>query len=240
MMTMIASSTPAAGVVPAPHISVVVENVEHGSAIPAQQALCIATANGKSEKIGKTIRPAIRWSGAPKDTKSFAVFIMATDAPANFDDADKDGKTIPANARRQTLFHYGLVEIPATVSMLSGGDADESVPGTALDNDIGMSSFETQMGLYSLRPRERHLPSLSAYVGPCPPWNDERVHRYHYIVMALDGAAPISVPNAVSSARPGDHSNNANRTYNRLINSSHVLATGAVIGTYTLNPNLKP
>ncbi|MCB1626390.1 MAG: YbhB/YbcL family Raf kinase inhibitor-like protein, partial [Xanthomonadales bacterium] len=65
------------------------------------------------------------------------------------------------------------------------------------------------------------------YDGPCPPWNDERVHRYHFRLYALDIARlPIEKPDFTASdvlaAIDG-----------------HVLAQAEVVGTYTLNRQLQ-
>ena len=63
------------------------------------------------------------------------------------------------------------------------------------------------------------------YDGPCPPWNDEIVHHYHFSVYAL--AVPslglsgrFSGPDALRALNP------------------HVLAKGTWTGTYSLNPSV--
>jgi phosphatidylethanolamine-binding protein (PEBP) family uncharacterized protein len=61
------------------------------------------------------------------------------------------------------------------------------------------------------------------YDGPCPPWNDERVHHYHFRVSALDvatlGLAPGFTLTQLREAMDG-----------------HVLACAVWVGTYSLNP----
>ena len=64
------------------------------------------------------------------------------------------------------------------------------------------------------------------YDGPCPPWNDERLHRYHFILHALDvEQCPIDGVDFrsedVLSAIEG-----------------HVLDSATLIGTCSLNPDV--
>ena len=64
------------------------------------------------------------------------------------------------------------------------------------------------------------------YDGPCPPWNDERLHRYHFRVAALD------IPSLGLEGRfdIGDV---------RRAMEGHVLAEAEIIGTYSLNAALR-
>ncbi len=60
------------------------------------------------------------------------------------------------------------------------------------------------------------------YVGPCPPWNDERVHSYHVTVYALD-VDRLNLPDLFTRAD--------------LIAAAkeHILASGSRDLFYTLN-----
>jgi len=208
-----------------PALQVQVDGVKNGEPIPAAQAVCLPTADGKSDASGKNIRPSINWSGAPKGTASIAIFIMDPDVPADFTDAGKEGKTIAKDAKRQDFYHYGVVNLPASLSVWPGSDGDNVAGfGIELANDMGLNKY---------------VPTPTAYGGPCPPWNDARVHHYHYIVLALDKDAPVNIPCPNNSADPAAFCNTAKNTFARLITSKHVLAKGVVIGTYTLNQTLR-
>ena len=63
------------------------------------------------------------------------------------------------------------------------------------------------------------------YDGPCPPWNDEIIHHYHFTVYALD------VPTLGLKGNFGGPEALAAM-------EGHVLAKGVWTGTYTLNPDL--
>ena len=63
------------------------------------------------------------------------------------------------------------------------------------------------------------------YDGPCPPWNDARVHRYRFGVQALD-VASLDVPERFTLEDV------------RQAAAGHVLAEVAITGRYTLNARL--
>jgi phosphatidylethanolamine-binding protein (PEBP) family uncharacterized protein len=210
MATAIAASAAA----PLPSLNVVVRDMVNGQTIAYKQALCLPTVEGKSDKTGENIRPEIRWSDSPTNTKSFAVFMMDPDVPADFTDAGKEGKVLAADAKRQDFYHWGVVNIPADVRTLAGGAPGSSVSsGTELTNDLGINGYITPP---------------NAFGGPCPPWNDARVHHYHFIVLALN-TANVTVTDKMT----------AKEMFGRLIDSNALLASGTVIGTYTLNPSLR-
>lgn len=196
-----------------PRLAVQVADVRAGAPIPASQALCVPTPNGKSEKVAAPVRPSISWSGVPSSTASIAVFMMDPDVPADFSNAGKEGVSLPEDSARQDFYHFAVVDLPPSVREITGGIAAKKLNmGKALPNDLGLNGYVTP---------------ISSYGGPCPPWNDERVHNYHFIVMALAKNAPLHAPQ-----------DTAKKAYERLISSPELLAIGAVVGTYTLNPAL--
>jgi Raf kinase inhibitor-like YbhB/YbcL family protein len=64
------------------------------------------------------------------------------------------------------------------------------------------------------------------YDGPCPPWNDERPHRYVFTLYALD------IPRLPVEGTFDKHAALAAMR-------DHVLAEASITGLYTLNPNAK-
>ncbi len=192
-----------------PALHVESEAIGENGAIAEPYALCKATETSKSGR-GENIRPTISWSDAPKETKSFALVISDPDVPADFTDAGKEGKTIPANAPRQIFYHWALADIPADIVSIPGGNARKAPGfGAAALSDLGS-----------------YVPNAKNYGGPCPPWNDERVHHYHFTIYALDVPTLGLPPNATAKDMAAAV-------------ADHTLASGKIIGTYTLNPALR-
>lgn len=63
------------------------------------------------------------------------------------------------------------------------------------------------------------------YDGPCPSWNDERLHHYRFRVFALDVPA-LELPDPFTLADL------------HAAMAGHILAEAEWVGTYTLNPQL--
>jgi hypothetical protein len=64
------------------------------------------------------------------------------------------------------------------------------------------------------------------YDGPCPPWNDERLHHYHFELYATDvDRCPVD---GAFTARDV-----------RAALAGHVLAEAHLTGTYSLNPAVR-
>jgi len=194
-------------------LTVTVSGIESGKPIPAKFAYC--QPDGKGRTIpGGNINPAISWSGAPAGTQSYALIVVDPDVPAKFDTANKPGHTITADFPRQNFYHWVLADIPSHLQGLPEGKNSSGVtPG-------GKPTGSTEYGINGINGY-----GFGGYDGPCPPWNDERLHHYHFIVYALD-IASVKLPNtvqgqAVESAIAG-----------------HILAKGEVTGTYTNNSRL--
>ena len=195
-------------------LTIKVSGIEDGKPIPAKFAYCQPDGKGRTV-TGGNISPAISWSGAPAGTKSYALIVVDPDVPAKFDTANKPGHVIAVDFPRQNFYHWVLADIPANMQGLPEGKNSGGVtPG-------GKPAGSTEYGINGLNDY-----GFGGYDGPCPPWNDERLHHYHFIVYALDIASVgLSGPikgQEVEAAIEG-----------------HVLAQGEVVGTYTTNGSLQ-
>ena len=192
-------------------LSVTVEGIGANQPIPEQYALCKATPDGQSTP-GQNMRPTISWGNAPKDTKSFAIVISDLDVPADFSKAGKQGQIIERDVPRKDFYHWALADIPPTITRIPGGDsANASDFGTPATNDL-----------------KSYLKDAHNYGGPCPPWNDARLHHYHFTVYALD-VKTLNLPVGA----------NAKDVVTTIASGKHALSQNEVVGTYTLNKDLR-
>ena len=191
-------------------VTIPVEGVEQRP-IPEKFAYCRPDGSGKTKK-GINISPEISWSGAPKGTKSFAVVVVDPDVPAKFYDANKDGKIIAGDFPRRNFYHWVAVGIPANIFSIPEGKGKNFTDGVTIINDFagGKSADEAK--------------EFYGYDGPCPPWNDERIHHYHFIVYALD----IAVFDDISK-----YMANSSELLVKEKITQHAIAKGEFIGTYS-------
>ena len=183
-------------------ITVQVEGIAKDGEIRKVHAKCIATIDGKST-TGENLRPTVSWEGAPKGTLSYALVVSDPDVPADLRVANQKGMTITKKDDRQTFYHWVHFNIPAEVHAMPAGATFGY--GTAANNTVSNS------------PR---------YDGPCPPWNDEKLHHYHFKVIALNvkkielksGADTLDALEAINA---------------------HSIGEGELVGTYTLNPTMR-
>ncbi len=171
--------------------------------------------------------PHLRWSDVPAGTRSFVVICDDVDVPSIFDDVNKEGAALPADMPRIDFYHWVLVDIPPSVTELAeGADADGVTPK---GKPAGKMPYGTR-GINDYTKFMAGNPDMAGdyggYDGPCPPWNDERLHRYVFTVYALD------VPSLGLAA--GFTGEDALRAM-----EGHILAQASWTGTYTQNPAVK-
>jgi Raf kinase inhibitor-like YbhB/YbcL family protein len=207
-------------------LDVVIDAWAYGDPIPEEYAFCVPAEQGHIA-MGPNLSPAIRWSNAPSATKSFAIICHDPDVPSRLDDVNKEGRVVPADLPRVDFYHWVLVDIPADVHALAKGADSEGI------TPRGKAPGRTPHGLRGINNYTDWFASdaemkgdYGGYDGPCPPWNDEIVHHYHFTVYALD-VANLRLPQRFGGGE-------ALAALQR-----HVLAQGAWMGEYTLNPDLR-
>ena len=207
--------------VPAHALTLEVTGIKNGKRIPDNFAFCVPDGKGRT-KNGGNFNPQVRWGDLPKGTKSLALVMVDPDVPAKFDNANKEGKTIPANYPRQDFYHWVVVNIPTTLSSIrqgqdsSGHTEGGKKPGTGSYGTTGRNSYATFM-----------KGTFGGYDGPCPPWNDQRVHNYHFKLFALD-----------TDGMMGLKDNFTGKDALRAI-SEHMLESAEVVGTFSNLPDAK-
>lgn len=169
--------------------------------------------------------PALEWEDVPEGTRSFVLLCIDTDAPTVADDANQEGREIPAGLARTDFTHWALVDIPADTRSIAEaaycqGVTPRGKPGRQDGPREGVNDYTSWFegdadmeGVYK------------GYDGPCPPWNDARVHRYVFTLYALDvDTLPVSGDFTAADVQEAM--------------SGHILAEDSITVTYTLNPAL--
>lgn len=207
-------------------LSITADGIDGNGYILPQHAFCVAAEEGHV-KDGPNQNIGLHWSKGPKGTKSYAIVGVDVDVPTDFSNAGKEGKTIPASMKRQDFYHWVLVDIPAFATEIPANtDSRELSKNGKSDRQMpyGLRGINSYAAYMATNPERKGV--YAGYDGPCPPWNDERVHNYHFKVYALSTAKlPVK----------GDF---GGKEVLKAI-KKHTLASGEVVGKYTLNPDLK-
>lgn len=203
-----------------------VPGIEEGQPVPEE--FCFGVYNAQDHmSFGPNRNPEVIWEDVPEGTRSFVVMMFDPDVPSVADDANQEGKTVSKDIPRVDFFHWLLIDIPASMSRIPEGEDSDGVipkgkePGPGPIGIRGVNNF-TQF----LADNPDMAGTYGGYDGPCPPWNDEIIHHYHYEVHALD---------VESLGLQGEFDGAAVRE----AMSGHVLASARATGTYTLNPDLR-
>ncbi|WP_129140828.1 YbhB/YbcL family Raf kinase inhibitor-like protein [Modicisalibacter coralii] len=204
-----------------------VKGIEEGQPIPRTFAFGVP-GDGEPMTLGPNHNPALHWTEIPQGTQSFAVVVCDPDVPGDATDANQEGKTLPESLSRVDFYHWVLVNVPAGTHRIDEGEAANGVtprgkpPGKS---SLGLEGVNSFTGFLAGDPDMEG--TYGGYDGPCPPWNDELIHRYRFTVYALDVEALD-----LKGEFTGDEALGAMQ--------GHILGQATVTGTYTLNPDLQP
>lgn len=196
-----------------------------GAPIPARHAFGRPGDDGPFD-FGGNLSPALRWSGAPEGTRSFAILVHDPDVPSSGEDVNQQGRRVPADLPRVDFFHWVLVDIPAATSGIDEGAASDGITarGKALGaTPHGVTGSNDYTGWFA--GDADMAGDYGGYDGPCPPWNDSIVHHYHFTLFALD---------VESLGLSGDFTG----ADVRRAMEGHVLASAVHVGTYSMNPDV--
>ncbi len=206
-------------------MNVKIDSFEYGARIPFKNAFCVPNKDG-GIAMGNNINPKISWDSFPENTKSFALVCFDPDVPASGELVNIEGVTVPVDFPRCDFYHWVIANIPATITEIAEGKDSNSI--TARGKAPGKQDYGTT-GINDYTNWFANDDNMSGfyggYDGPCPPFNDERLHHYYFKVFALD----------VESLEL-----NGNFTGANLLKSieGHELDSADYMGTYTLNKNL--
>ncbi len=171
--------------------------------------------------------PHLQWSGAPRNTQSFAIICHDGDVPLNHENVGREGIELASNEPRTEFFHWLLYDIPKTVSEIPAGRHSNGVIAHGKPGPGAPDGW--RHGLNDYTSFKADDPDMKGdyygYDGPCPPWNDGKVHHYVFTIYALDCAKLDILGRPTGGA------------VRRAIDG-HILAKARMVGTYSLNPRL--
>jgi Raf kinase inhibitor-like YbhB/YbcL family protein len=172
----------------APFLKVAIEGLLPSGYLPLSAAFCLP--KGATAAPGDK-SPGLDWSGAPAGTKSYVLLMVDPDVVKNLSLMNKPGVTIPVSAPRMNIYHWVLINIPASVTHLDPGeDGDGFTPGgkPVGPGKVGLRGTNDYWPFFNKRPGAPAAMKgpYGGYDGPCPPKNDLLVHRYTFEVFALD------------------------------------------------------
>lgn len=203
------------------------DSFKSGQRIPARCAFGKSNAQTHVE-LSDNKNPHLAWSDVPAGTQSLVVICHDSDVPSRPDDVNQEGRTVPASLPRIDFYHWVLVDISPTLAPIAEGEFSNGI--TPRGKSGPQAPRGTRQGLNNytqwFASDENMAGNYFGYDGPCPPWNDSIVHHYHFTVYATDlRRCPVegtfSGPDVLSAI------------------AGHVVGQAAMVGTYSLNPQVR-
>ena len=124
----------------------------------------------------------------PEGTQSLVLLCFDVDVPTEGTDVNQEGRTVPLDLPRADFFHWVTADLPASLREVTEGahcsaiTAKGKAPGPTVDG--GLQGINDYTSWFAADPDMAG--DYGGYDGPCPPWNDERVHGYRFAIYALD------------------------------------------------------
>ncbi len=203
------------------------KSFENGGVIPGRCAFAVKAPRGHV-RLSDNLNPELSWSGAPADTKSFALLCIDPDVPSKPDDVNKEDREVPLKLPRATFTHWALVDIAADVSSVEEGAYSRGVTPRGKRTPTGPEGSRQGVNDYTgwFKGDADMDGDYLGYDGPCPPWNDSVVHHYRFELFALD-VERCSVEGLFTAA-----------DVQKAI-EGHVLASATLTGRFSLNPRIR-
>jgi Raf kinase inhibitor-like YbhB/YbcL family protein len=210
-----------------PRMKLVSDSFTDGGGIPGHHAFC-APDPGARIRLGQNRNPHLAWSDLPSGSGSLVLLCHDPDVPSKGEDVNKEGRTIPATLARVNFFHWVLVDLRTDLGQLRDGEFSSNVTPRGKSGPDGPRG--TRQGINDYTAWFANDANMSGtyygYDGPCPPWNDEVVHRYVFTLFALDvERCPVRRafrgPEVLKAIE------------------GHVLGSARLTGLYSLNPAVK-
>jgi Raf kinase inhibitor-like YbhB/YbcL family protein len=169
--------------------------------------------------------PHLAWSDPPTGTRSFALFVFDPDVPTAATYVNRTDCTVPLDFPRGDFFHWVVVDLPADLREIAEGAHSDGV--VARGKPVGPTPSGGRTGLNDytgwFAGDAEMKGDYAGYDGPCPPFNDERVHGYRFEIVALD-VERVALPDRFDGPAA------------RRAIEGHVLARATLLGRYAIRP----
>jgi Raf kinase inhibitor-like YbhB/YbcL family protein len=186
-------------------------------------------------RLSSNRNPHLAWDEVPAGTESLVLFCHDVDAPSVGTDVNREDREIAENLARVDFFHWTLVDIPVAIKSLAEGKFSDMVTPHGKTGPLvpflikNGTEHQLRQGINDYTAWFAGDPDMAGeyygYDGPCPPWNDQRVHTYVFSVFALD------IPRLPLEGRfTGPEAKLAIR--------GHILDEAQLFGVYSLNPEI--
>ena len=178
-------------------------------------------------QLSDNINPVLSWTNVPEAAQSLVLVCVDHDAPSDASHVNEEHYSLDYHMPRVSFYHWVMIDLPARdgsiarascSNKVTEGGKQPPVPGPQGSRQ-GINDYTQFMAGTEL------AGTYYGYDGPCPPWNDERMHEYYFDLYALDVA---SLPLAegfdgrdVAQAMHG-----------------HILDRASLVGSYSLNPKV--
>jgi Raf kinase inhibitor-like YbhB/YbcL family protein len=205
-----------------------------GGLIPSECAFAVIDPATRV-RFSTNRNPHLAWDDVPPGTQSLVLLCRDIDAPTVGTDVNKEGREVPAELPRADFYHWTLVDIPVAMRSITQGMFSELVTPHGKSGPLvpftvkNGTEHQLRQGINDYTTWFLTDPDMAGeyygYDGPCPPWNDRRVHTYLFCLYALD------VPQLGLDGRfTGPEARAAIR--------GHILDEAQIFGVYSLNPDL--
>jgi len=199
------------------------ETFRDGGLMPADYAFAEIDPASRVRLAGNR-NPHLAWDDVPNGTESLALFCIDPDAPQDARLANREDQSLLLTAPRGDFYHWSLLDLSPAMRSIAAGEFSSGITprgkaaGTGLRQGIndytGWFAGDAAMA-----------GDYYGYDGPCPPWNDERIHHYIFRLYALD-VPKLALPERFT----GQQAHAA--LY------GHILDEVQLVVAYSLNPEL--
>jgi len=206
--------------------------MDGGSIHPAQAFAALG--EGAQPALSSNRNPHLAWSEVPAGTESLVLLCIDGDAPTDGRDVNQPGRTLPFTLPRGDFFHWSLIDIPLSLKEIAEGALSSAVtphgkPGPEVSLSANGETFQLRQGVNDYTGWFANDPAMAGdyygYDGPCPPWNDLRLHHYIFRLYALDlPRLPLQGRFSCADVIAAIH--------------GHIIDEAQMIGSYTLNSSL--